>query len=366
MGMTYKQALEEFRKGFDKETWKRHKKRKAILKSFARLNASGAVLCTKEEVEENNSVFVKSYRFIGLSHINSNAEVFRNLRMLNELLVPILAKQIGLEGATYLYKQEKGAVNYDGILDVLKPVKMPNALVSKNFLKENEELFDRDFYHHDCRSGYSLKCFLDDLKYMVKREHLTVDMEEIKSSFFKMMILDLLTLQLDRHEGNLPLILNKTDNSVRFGFIFDNEFSFNVKSFKDYDLEKDEYRLLNNGGKFDVEKVIDSYDKRILKLGDYMWTVSPTCHKNYHSCLKGIAMQAKLSSKARKILAEVIKNLDVEGAFESLKEMGVEFNPAYKDFTKQIVNYGKNCFIREINKGTIEKKSSSSEKTKND
>lgn len=368
MAMTYKEAMEEFKKGFDKESWKEHERKKAKLKSFARLDFAKGVLCPTEELEGETAYFVKSYKFIGLSHIHRNAEVFRNLRMLNEFLIPILAKQIGLEGATYLAVKKGDEPNYQQIEDVAKVVQMPNSLVSRNFLKENEELFDRDFYHYDCRSGYSLKNFLDDLSYMSRTDKtckFSFDKEEIKFKFFKLIILDLLTLQLDRHEGNLPLILDKEKGCVKFGYVFDNEYAFNVKVFDCYDLEKDRFGILDDSGKIDVEKVIEMYDKRVAKTSDYMWTISPNCRKDYHSCLKNIASQAKMSKTARRILIEVIKNIDVESAFEDLKETGVQFSPAYKQFTKQIVDYGKKQFVKELTSSKQSSPASQVEKPRN-
>ena len=351
MKISYQEEYEKYKKGFDKESWKLHEKNKAKLKSFARVKFARQAVCTDADLE-GGKVFVKDYRFLASSQIYSNVEATRNLRMINEFLISALCKQIGLESATYLAQiKSKNGPNYQKIQDVMKKVDMPNAIVSKNFLKEDEELCEVISFGYAAKSGFSLKSFVEGLAEMKKNEpDLKINLDDLKTKLFKLIILDLLTLQLDRHIGNIPTVLNKKENSLSFGKVFDNEYGFNVKALRDYDLEKDVFGILNGGEKIDVEKVIKAFNKRIAKCGDYIWTVTPNCKTDYQSCMKEIAMQATLSAKAKRIVIDVVNNLNVEKAFDDMEKLGVEVSQGYRNYVSQIVGYGKAQLVLQMSK----------------
>ncbi len=351
MKISYQEEFERYKKGFDRESWRLHERNKAKLKSFARVKFARKAVCTDADLR-GDKVFVKNYRFTAASQIYSNVEVVRNLRMINEFLISTLCKQIGLESAIYLAQiKSKKEPNYQEIQDVMKNVDMPNAIVSKNFLKADEEFCEVISYDFNSESGFSLKAFVDGLAQMKKDDpDLKVDLNDIKTKLFKLIILDLLTLQLDRHIGNIPIVLNTKENRLGFGAVFDNEYSFNVKALRDYDLEKDVFCILNEDGKIDVEKVIKAFDRRLAKYGDYIWTITPNCKTDYHSCMKDIVMQALLSPKAKRIVIEVVSNLNVEKAFDDMEKSGVKVGQGYKQFVSQIIGYGKAQLVKQMAK----------------
>lgn len=352
MSMSYNEAFVKFKSDFGKEEWKTHEKCKKKLKKFSKLNFARGIISPIEKLEAENEVFTKKFRFIALSQIYNNAEAVRNFRMINELLIPIFCRQIGLEAATYLPFTDFGKETcLESMLDVMKKVNVSNGLASVNFLKDGEQLCDLDLFDYSSKSGYNMKGLLETLKDLQRKNpQLKIDMNDIKTKFFKLIVLDLLTLQLDRHEGNLPLIQNDKDNSIRFGLVFDNEYGFNIKALGKYNLEKDEIGLLRDDGKIDVKKFIVAYNNRLRRGDDYIWTITPNCNQDYLSCMREIVAQANVSQTANKILLEVLQNLNVEKAFTDIKEMGIEVSPQYKAFVSQIVGFGKAKFAKEMSR----------------
>ena len=359
MSMSYNEALNQYKSGFDEKSWKKHERNKKKLKSFAKVKFVGKSLYPIENLKAPNDVFMKRFKYIALSQIQRNSEAVRNMRMINEILIPIFCKQIGLEGATYLgFREDENKPNYESIIDVMKSVKMTDGLVSLNFLKEGEELFsDWDLYDYGSKSGYSFEELLERIKTEKRKDaKLKFDINDIKIKFFKLIVLDLLTLQLDRHEGNLPLILNKNNNTVHFGMVFDNEYAFNIKSLENYNLENDDFEMLKADCKVDMKKFILHYNRRLKHGDDYIWTISSNCNMDYMSCLRDIVKLTIVSPTAKNLLTEVLAKLSVENAFEELTGRGVKVSKQYESFVSQIVGFGKAQFVKEIAKADEKKK----------
>ena len=178
--MSYNEALNQYKSGFDQKSWKEHERNKKKLKSFAKVKFVGKSLYPIENLKAPNDVFMKRFRYIALAQIQRNSEAVRNMRMINEILIPILCKQIGLDGATYLgFNEDENKPNYETIMDVMKSVKMTDGLVSLNFLKEGEELFgDWELYDYGSKSGYSFEELLERIKTEKRKELLNKQKKE--------------------------------------------------------------------------------------------------------------------------------------------------------------------------------------------
>ena len=74
-----------------------------------------------------------------------------------------------------------------------------------------------------------------------------MDLEELETNLFKILVLDLLTLQTDRNARNFPIIINFKEKYLKMGKMFDNEILVNyplelkgsvVLTINDYDMNK--------------------------------------------------------------------------------------------------------------------------------
>jgi len=349
MSISYRKALEGFKAKFEKSEWEKRERNRAKLKSFARVSYVGDAIFKADVDAGQESVFVKPFKFSAAAQINTGVEALRNLRMINEFLISALCNQIGLEGAVYFARVGlREDPNYQQIEDVRAKVDMPDELVSENFLKENEELFDLEIYDYSCKSGNNLQSLFKYIEGLQKKDpSLIVNEAQLKEKFLRLVILDLVTLQLDRHEGNIPLVIDKKKNSLSFGKVFDSEYAFAIKALCKYDFDKDAVGLQRKDGKIDVDKVVRAYDW-LIENGEYMWTISSNCETNYHACIGDIVSLAEHSEKVRSVVLDVVGNLNAEQAISEIESKGVKIGQGYKNFVCKIVSYGKSQLEKEL------------------
>lgn len=304
-----------------------------ILKNLARYKTANSFNLTdfvREDIDHNKwfylpeKVIFKNYNPEGLRYGN----YVKNLRIMNELICIKLAEQIGLKAAVY-----KPAV-YDGV----------KGLISYNFIKSNERKLDTI----TIGSLEALKIYLDE----IKDSGYKFDSKQILNDMFKLIILDCLTLQVDRHCYNVMLIANKNDKTVRFGDVFDCEYSFGVDMF--YGASKGLVKKFGiNNDKFKFRNIIDKYDLSLI----YKTNISEaydclTCvpieqsDKYFQNRVFDCCEYAKYNGTMN-ILLDVLKNVDVKKVIEDLKKEGIIIGD-YAKYADGFVNYTKKQFDKQL------------------
>lgn len=306
---------------------------RSVLKRFVQLKFNKGIILRKYYKDDKEKivwfyvpekVVFKNYKTSKLRYQSS----VKNLRMMNELICTKLAEQIGLKSAVYKPASYKGV----------------KGLVSYNFIRTNEEKLDTIAVG----SLSELEAYLDDRK----QSGYKFDLKQITDEFFRLIILDCLTLQVDRHCFNVMLLANKEDKSVRLGNVFDCEFAFGADMF--FGIEKstlEDFGVFND--KFKFEKVIDKYDlslifKTIISEGYDCLTCVPMEHsdKYFKNRVFDCCEYAKYHN-AMDVLLDVLKKVDVKKAIEELKKEGIEIGE-YANYVHGFVNYTKKQFGKQL------------------
>ena len=69
MSMSYNEALNQYKSGFDEKSWKKHERNKKKLKSFAKVKFVGKSLYPIENLKAPNDVFMKRFKLTNPSVI---------------------------------------------------------------------------------------------------------------------------------------------------------------------------------------------------------------------------------------------------------------------------------------------------------
>ncbi len=232
-------------------------------------------------------------------------------RIVNELLCMELCKQIGLDCATCEPATIKGT----------------NGIISYNVAKGNEQLksaaeIKYSAYAKDRKN--SLYDYYHILK-VLKASGYDIKMGKSLTHLYKLAIFDFLTMQTDRHAGNIFFLLNKDMYELKTAPIFDNEFSFLANDLPtmnlfygdvDFNLAKSLYN------KVDVVFAIKSPSK-----GD---------KDKYNTIKKDIIDFANKSPKSKQILTNTLKNFNIKKAIRNVEKMGVKIPLSYKNYVTMI------------------------------
>lgn len=249
--------------------------------------------------------------------------VTKNVRMLNELLCQELCKQVGIRCATYEPAEIdglEGLVTYD-FVGKNKLVPLHKFIQIKRGLDCN--LLDcveaMDIYS---QNGYS-----------INKKQAVIDL-------YKILIFDTLTLQTDRNENNINFLF-EPGKKIKVADLIDNEFAFcGERMFKWLELDECE--------QFTMEDIVDEHvlESKIFTFnGSY---VADT--KRLKRNIEYITFYAKKHPALMTTLKNMLDNLNPTKAFMELKKQGVEVNPHYQNFVKEVVDYTKNLILTEKHK----------------
>ena len=244
----------------------------------------------------------------------SGKGIFKNylpgeeIRIINELLYDNLAKQLGLNVAEYKPAYYGG---YKGLL-------------SLNIAKPNEKIKDGvDILDYNNSFGYNS---FDDYSVLVKEyaegEGLYVNMLEVKQNLFKMLVLDQLTFQEDRHEKNIVFLRNDKDNYLRIAPLIDNEMCFANDLFR---LRSEEIP-----SKMGVKRFLSMHDEHIKFVANK--EVNHTKEK-YIENSKNIVELAKNNKLYANFLKKAL-TIDIDQAILVVENQGYEISEEYKTFVK--------------------------------
>ena len=125
------------------------------------------------------------------------------------------------------------------------------ACKSNNFLKKGEKLitlerlFKEKYGHSFYLSVFEIEGLKERVEFIVNSVTNLTNVKDFDKYFSKLITIDALFLNEDRHMHNIALI-QKEDNTFRLCPIFDNGASLLSDTTLDYPLNKDAYKLIDN------------------------------------------------------------------------------------------------------------------------
>lgn len=302
-----------------------------LIKNLSYLKLCNVKRCFKKVKQaRNNSGIIclsKGMLFKPFTEYSSRVRNFKalhNFRMINELLITKLCKQLGLESVEYL------------------PYKFGNSigLASQNFLRPDEKEMKTNFESMQ----HALTCL--NIHNVLGEK---VDIQAVEEKLFKLVLLDLFTLQSDRHSGNVVFLKNKKDGKIRMAPIFDCEYAFNIDKFSFSKQCREQVdQIFDDNCQIDVKNVIDIYDESMTEFengyyGFACLTAYPILKSNrtFEERVKDCVLYSKDNNHLQKHILSFTQKLDIQKAFSDLDKEGVKVSPYYIKYTSSIVDYVK-------------------------
>ena len=237
----------------------------------------------------------------------------KKLRMVNELLCYQLCKQIDMPCAKY----EPAHID--------KQV----GLISYNFLKDGEytkSLFE--LLKIDKTLSGTLTDTLEALDQYQEMGY-SIDKRNILKNLYKFIIFDTITLQSDRHEGNIQFIFNEDTAEIKLAPAFDNEYAFSIDiAYKMYKKNKD------NEPK-SIDDLRDEYSlwAKYFTVMDELRSTKMAFINN----VKYICAIAKADKEFNSILNRFLTNINPKAAFVNLEKQGISVPEEYKEYVTTII-----------------------------
>lgn len=251
------------------------------------------------------------------SEYNSN---IRQLRIINELICQELCTQIGIRHAEY----EPAHIEND------------DGLISYNVLKENQRLVTlADFLSFHKQLGNNLIDIIEAIEYYKYCDY-EIDKEDIIFDLFKIMVLDCITLQSDRHNFNVNFIFDDDKIEITVAPLFDNEYAFNVENFRF--IEPNDY--LNN------HKLLThfaSHSKFLNVESELAYS-----EKAYRHNIVNLCNLAKSNKQMHIFLETTLNDLSIIKAIKNVESQGYIISTEYKAYLIKLVNFTKDIFKREF------------------
>ena len=234
------------------------------------------------------------------------------IRIINELLYDNLAHQLGVEVAEY---KPAFFAGYKG-------------LVTLNVAKTNEKIKDGvDILDYNQSFGFnSFDDYCTLIKEYAEGEGLFVNMLEIKQGLYKLLVLDHLTLQEDRHEKNIIFLQNNKDNYLRLAPLIDNEMCFANNIFR---LHGEEIP-----SKMGINRFVSMHNKYVNFVASKDINVEDD---KYYCNAQKIVELAKNNKLYANFLKKALK-IDIDKAIESVQRKGYEISNEYKTFVKDCIS----------------------------
>ena len=274
---------------------------------------------TNSWIKQNDKyVYFKSKEFYSYIYTQKN-------RSVNELVVDIIAKQIGIQTAKY------------------EPAHLyhVHGIISHDVTKSYEELLTLsdlfDVSNYDTSMDFVDRAWND--SYMVNYE---ADKKQIMFDLYKMLVLDALTMQEDRHANNIFFIRDTEDNSIRLAPLIDNEFAFALKTVDNF-IKNKAYR--DEEG-YDKDKFLRIHST-FLQFSAYPEN-SAERYKKYGKNVKDLIELAVKKPQYKEFLINSLKNASIEKAICAVEKMGYEISPEYRQYMCDVVNLAKHTFADKI------------------
>lgn len=241
----------------------------------------------------------------------------RNIRITNELLCQELAKQVGVLCAEYELATKKNIT----------------GLVTYDIAKPGEEIIDSySFFYNIKESDESKRVYKDDVTFQDYAEAIDIykingykiDKQKTLKTLYKIILFDCLTVQSDRHSGNLFFLHDPIKQRVKLSPLMDNEFAFNTKNFDNFIHQLTE--LKNNTKNSFIESL--NYLSDQINVQDVSFSMSPPFLQN----AKEIVNIAVQNEEYARIFKRIIQAFNVKKAINNLKLKGVEISAQYENY----------------------------------
>lgn len=249
-------------------------------------------------------------------------DMLKNLRIINELLCYELCKQINLPCARYELATKENI----------------SGLISYDVTKQGETLycFSEYFYKNNIFYENNFKTFVKEIKNLKTKTKLNINQSQAIKDFYKILLFDCLTVQTDRHAGNLFFIENLQKNTLKISPLIDNEFAFNIIYF--------DMLLIN-------ENISQDNIKANLKHATICTTVNPTClNCVFEENLKDLVTISFKNKEFKEILKNVLSNYNMDLAIRKVEKQGATISPYYKDYLLKMENIVKTLIKENITK----------------
>lgn len=265
------------------------------------------------------------------------------LRIVNELLYDELAKQIGLPVAKYIpakYKQYPMhyllRIDKDSIPKP-EPDEVFYGIASVDVTKSGERIFEGSklLDYDDFWGNETLVDYLKALDNFKDGEGYYVDKKGIKSTLFKMMVLDALTFMEDRHSENVTFLKNDEDGYLIASPVIDNEMCFAGKNLW-YDKNKDFENL-------DANRFLELHGKQIrMFVNDDV--LSTPSKDRYEKNVQELVKLANSNTTTKQFLKDTLQTLNIEEAIENVENLGYVITEEYKHYVSNLVDLSKKMF----------------------
>ena len=246
-------------------------------------------------------------------------------RIVNELLYDELANQIGLPVAKYepaSYKDISSLISHDVTFDT------DEELCSIYSIMNLPPKYDMSFEKLVKKIG-NINGFED---YQYDSKKMIIDL-------YKMMVLDSLTFQEDRHDDNIHLLVDPQRKKFKLSPIIDNEYAFGAKTLNSYfDIKS-----------FEENYYMDKYEF-LAKHGSNMEIVMtdkiymiPSTQK-YEANVKDIIKFAYNKPECKSFLINALNTIDINKAIENVEKLGYQISDDYKEYLNSLIDLSKEIY----------------------
>ena len=269
------------------------------------------------------------------------------MRIVNELLYDKLADQIGLPVAKYLPAEYNSYPARYNLLINKEIVKKPDpdhiyhGIASIDVTKEDERIYNgEDLLLYD--DFYGFETFVDYMKALnifKTGEGYRVDKEGIKTTLFKMMVLDALTFMEDRNSFNVTFIRNRKEKYLIASPVLDNEMCFAGKNlwFNDDDSLVD----------VDLKRFLTMHGKE-MRLCVNKTSMNSSKETRYVTNVRELVKLSMRDKEMFNFLTQTVENLDIDKAIKNVENMGYEVSAEYADYCKNLMKISKGIFKKYI------------------
>ena len=250
-------------------------------------------------------------------------------KVVNELLYDELAKQVGMPVAEY----EPASLD-----DV-------TSLISHDVTYYTDYELGSIYGMMNVPLNYNISFeeIIRNLGKMQAFEDYKYDSKKIVVDLYKMMVLDSLTFQEDRHDANIHLLVDTNRKTFKLSPIIDNEYAFAAKTLnsyldtktfsKDYSMDKFEF-LAKHGSNMEI--VMTNKTK-----------IAPSTQK-YTENVKDLIKFSYDKPECKHFLVNCLKTLDIEKAIANVEKMGYHISDDYKEYLKDLLEMSKEVFAENI------------------
>ncbi len=243
------------------------------------------------------------------------------IRVLNELLYCNLAKRHGVKVAEYEAAHNEKQV----------------GLVSYNFVTKNKQLVSIQEMYGKIVYDITYQGLIDHFN-LIKSN---TDIDKLAFDLFKLMVLDSLTFQEDRH-NNLNFLYDRQNKTYELAPVVDNELAFGGSTMC---IALEQKELLGTSGfLFDHGQNMHFFCNDECILVDYQ--------KIYKKDVEQIVLLAQTKPTYMEYLKQTLKHFDIKNSIREIEHLGYYITPSYKEYLITLNGLAKQAYNQAITKYT--------------